>query len=406
MSGWYMQLYEAIEKTFFFTLARKIFGNLAFMFTFQVITLVWLYDAISGSNGSLTTFWLLAFITTGSFIFTLFYMNFLIVRPVKALRDKLTNINNKGADLATHLPEFTYDEFRELSGQYNQFVSRLESVLKEIHHKAELAANSTTEMSNSVQQSNQLGQQQISLTQNIFSLSEQVSSALNQIALNSQATYSATQDNIEKVQLSGTEIGAIVTKVREMTNLLGSFGETINGLKENSDNIRGILKMVEEFSDQTNLLALNAAIEAARAGEAGRGFAVVADEVRSLSLKVNDATRQISDFINQMNDLVSETNRESERLTEQSQAAEIAISNTQTLFNEMSGELCENQVQLSAIVAAVQQLETTQQHTHQSVQEIVELGSLASEQLDAAATSSKLVLAQTKDTQANLQQFI
>jgi methyl-accepting chemotaxis protein len=406
MSGWYMQLYEAVEKTFFFTLARKIFGNLAFMFAFQVLTLFWLYDALSANKSGLTGFWILAFIATGSFVFTLFYMNFLIVRPVRALRDTLTNINNKGADLASHLPEFTYDEFRELSGQYNVFVSRLEIALKEIHHKAELAADSTNEMSRSVQQSNDLGQQQMALTQSIFSLSEQVSTALNQIALNSQATYSATQDNIEKVQLSGTEIGAIVSKVRDMTNLLGSFGETINGLKENSDNIRGILKMVEEFSDQTNLLALNAAIEAARAGEAGRGFAVVADEVRSLSLKVNDATRQISDFINQMNDLVAETNRESERLTEQSQAAETAISNTQRLFNEMSGELCENQVQLSAIVAAVQQLETTQLQTHQSVQEIVELGSLASEQLAQAASNSGLVLAQTQDTKANLQQFI
>lgn len=406
MSSLYMQLYEKIEKTFFFTLTRKIFGNLSFLFAFQVITLIWLYQELTDNGHIDMSYWFIALISVGSFFFTCFYMHFLIVRPINALKKTLTDINEKGADLATHLPQFTFDEFRELSEQYNTFVSRLEALLKQVYEKAELAEMTNQNVTKSMTETNRIGEQQLALSNTIFTASEEVSQSLNQISQNTQMTFDANVENLSKVHTSANEIGNLVTKIQRMTELLGSFATTVGGLKENSDNIRKILTMVEEFSDQTNLLALNAAIEAARAGEAGRGFAVVADEVRSLSVKVNDATRQINDFINQMNTLVGETNRETEQLIEQSNSAESSIANTNDVFSQMTKELESNQSQLQEIVAAVHQLEHTQQQTHSSVQQIVELGHMAKDNITNANENSRELQCQTSDTKKDLEQFI
>ncbi|QUI62343.1 methyl-accepting chemotaxis protein [Pseudoalteromonas sp. A22] len=401
-----MRIYNFVEQTFFYTLSRKIVGNLGFLFLFQVISLVWLYSELAHSGASMGLFWLITIVIFAAFAFTVFYMRFLIVRPVQAMKESLERVNRQDGNLDAKLPQFTYDEFRDLSEQYNTFTTHLSVLLEKTYESAAAATQSNRDITSSMQSTAKYGQQQLSQGDTIIAASDQVSHSLQSIVHNTDQVYQANTESLHFVRGSSQSLTKLVAEVKQITTLLGNFSSTVSGLKENSENIRNILKMVEEFSDQTNLLALNAAIEAARAGEAGRGFAVVADEVRALSVKVNAATRQISDFINQMNVLVGETNQESEQLISHSSSAEKAISDTSQGFISMSDDFERNQAQLEEIVSAVHQLEETQKHTHQAVQQIVELGQQSKSQIDGALAECQSAQKLTETTQKELTRFV
>ena len=405
MSG-YMRIYNFIEQSFFFTLTRKIIGNLSFVFTFQAITLIWLYKSLTTQNADIGLFWLLTIIIIVGFVFTVFYMRFLIVRPVTAMRDTLIKINRDDANLAAKLPHFTYDEFREVSQQYNLFTEHLSQLLATIYQSSQDSVHSNDQVAESMQQTAQLSEQQINFSQTITSASNQICDSLQGIVTNTDSVHDVNSEHLGFVTHSANELTELVAQVKSIGQVLSKFSETITGLKQNSENIRSILKMVEEFSDQTNLLALNAAIEAARAGEAGRGFAVVADEVRTLSVKVSDATRQISDFINQMDSLVGQTNKDAEQLMSYSNNAETTISKTSHGFTQRLVEFEQNQQQLQQIVSAVHMLEQTQKQTHQSVEQIVKLGSQAKSQVDIALTDCQQSQLLSKQTQQQLKRFV
>lgn len=401
----YMKIYNYIEQTFFFTLTRKIVGNLSFVFLFQAITLFWLYQSLSEQQ-STELFWLLTLVIVMGFGFTLSYMRFLIVRPITAMRDTLIKINQQDANLAAKLPHFSYDEFRDLSTQYNTFTTHLGELLNTTYSSAEASANSNKAVTESMKNTDNSSEQQIHLSHSIINASMQITQSLQNIVINTDSVHNVNNEHLNFVKLSAKDLSALVEQVKLITNMLGSFSNTVAGLKENSENIRSILKMVEEFSDQTNLLALNAAIEAARAGEAGRGFAVVADEVRTLSIKVSGATRQISDFITQMNELVNETNKESEQLITHSNSAQSAISATSDGFSKMLNEFEQNQQQLKQIASAVHLLEQTQTQTHQSVEQIVELGEQAKQLIDTAVADSENSQQLSLQTQQQLKRFV
>ncbi|GEN38738.1 MAG: methyl-accepting chemotaxis protein [Pseudoalteromonas tetraodonis] len=401
-----MRIYNFLEQTLFYTLTRKIVGNLSFVFLFQAITLFWLHSSLTENQQSTGLFWALALLIIAGFIFTIFYMRFLIVRPVKAMRDTLININQQDANLAAKLPHFTFDEFRDLSEQYNQFTTHLNSLLSTTYSSAQESVQSNSQVTQSMQHTEQLSEQQINLSHTIINASNQITQSLQAIVSNTDSVHQVNNEHLNFVKLSAGELSKLVEQVRLINEMLGSFSKTIAGLKENSENIRSILKMVEEFSDQTNLLALNAAIEAARAGEAGRGFAVVADEVRTLSVKVSDATRQISDFITQMNELVNETNKESEQLINHSNNAQTSINTTSDGFGKMLNEFELNQQQLQQIANAVHLLEDTQNQTHESVEQIVALGEQAKQQIDTALHDSEQSQKLSQQTQQQLKRFV
>lgn len=396
-----MALYRFIEQNFFFTLNRKIAGNMLFIGIFFALAMYMAYPG-ADNNG---LWWLLLLSGLIAFLFTGFYLHHLIVRPVAALVSTLHESNNQGADLSQRLPAFTFDEFRTLSEEFNHFVAQLSDVLNNVHHQASNTHEINEQVSDAVKNTRVSLQDTEQRNKQIRRDSDEVIEYLAQIVQSSDQMGNVTHVAVDKAKVASVQMQQLNKQLAAIATLLDSFGATINGLQKNSENVRQILVMVEGFSDQTNLLALNAAIEAARAGDAGRGFAVVADEVRTLAAKVNDATKQISGFLNDMERLVRETKQESDSLTSQAQNARTQVNNTTDEFSLLQQELQAAQGGMQSINRNVSSLEQKYRQTHVHLSAIEQMTNQAYQQMAAIDGAAHKLLDGTATTQKQLERF-
>ncbi len=400
--GWFSSLYTTVERTFFDSLSKKIIGNIGFL---TIIFWLALYFAYPDTGGASSAWWTTLLLGTAAFLFTIGYLIYLIVRPVQALVQALQKANQKGTDLNHRLPAFTYDEFRTLSEEYNQFVSQLADLLTQLHQQAQHTHQINEQVSSAVKTTRSHLQATEQRSEQIRSESDHVLDQLAAIVSTGDQMNQIAQTTVTKAADASSGMQAISTQLSGIVQLLETFGATVEGLQKNSENVRQILQMVENFSDQTNLLALNAAIEAARAGDAGRGFAVVADEVRTLAAKVNEATRQISGFLNDMERLVRDTRAESERLNEQAGQAQQSIGMTANEFSKLQQQLSQAKQGVQQITGSVLDLEQSYQQTHQHLSAIEQGTTSAYQQMSSIETAGQTLLKATAETQQQLGRF-
>jgi len=406
----FWQLYDVIERTFFFTLTRKIIGNIAFLFLFQVANFYLFYQVASAPSGEQTSLFsamvTLFVLGTFSFAFTIFYLHYLIVRPVRALLDTLNDINHTQGDLSTRLPSFTRDEFREVSEAYNLFAGNLNTLVNQIYKDADKSSQASQVMASAVKDVNGQVATQKALSHTINESAHTVSTSIGDIASASDQVSSTNEQNLTSATSANENLLMSQQQITKITALLQQFSTTVKGLQDNAENVRSILSMVEGFADQTNLLALNAAIEAARAGDAGRGFAVVADEVRTLSAKVADATQKISHFLNDMEKLVGETQEESTRLVDASDEMQGNIKLTTDLFDKMMEDFRQNINAFQLILSSVNALQMQHEETTLKIEQITQLSDKIQSQMkvtnDEAEQANKLAQA----TRVGLKQFV
>ncbi|KLV05441.1 chemotaxis protein [Photobacterium aquae] len=219
------------------------------------------------------------------------------LRELNHVSDALADIANGEGDLTVRIETKTQDEVGKLAANFNQFVerqhamaSKLRDIAVELNKSAEVAAEAT------VQRTHNIRQQQDEITMVATAVTE-MASATQEIAGNAENTAKTAEEAVSMAGEGHRQASQSQNSIGNLANEVNSASGIIGELKEHALKISTILSTIRDIAEQTNLLALNAAIEAARAGEQGRGFAVVADEVRVLSQRTHVSTEEIQAMI-------------------------------------------------------------------------------------------------------------
>jgi methyl-accepting chemotaxis protein len=348
----------------------------------------------ANANKLIITTVIIAFIMVAIFIIIGYFLAGTAIKPIKVMASRLTDISHGEGDLTQRLSINSDDESGQMAQAFNHFVDSIDNIIG--HTKSSCA-----QMSKVADQSDSLSDELSRVVSHQVSSVDQVSKAFNEmvstsnvVATNCTTAADAAESSERQVQEGNRLIKETMTSLHGLQAEINDSNETMSILAKESENIVSILDTIKAIAAQTNLLALNAAIEAARAGEQGRGFAVVADEVRTLAGRTSVATDEIDKMLT---NLQQKTNVSADKMSQSVTVAQGSVdlaTETSTVFENIHQSVLDIKSRMTEISSSAEKQHHVAEEINTNVEMIhdgtVKSDALSNQVSESATTLNKL----------------
>lgn len=309
------------------------------------------------------------------------------VVPIKRMSQRMQEIAKGEADLTQTIQVERNDELGELADGFNRFLNRIRKLIQALGATSQQLAASADEVeASSIKMDKVILSQQAEIDQIAVAMNQLVGT-VEEVAGHAQEASSAAQTSGQETSSGTKQVRHVINSIKHQAQVIDETASEVEKLQEASQQIGEVMDVIRGVAEQTNLLALNAAIEAARAGEAGRGFAVVADEVRTLAARTHESTEQIQATIDELLERIGQAVSAMHASSEGSSQTVINAENAGNALESITLAIGNIESMNMQIAAATQEQSTTVDELNYNLERIVELSSSTSQSSQKVATS-------------------
>ncbi len=312
----------------------------------------------------------------------------LLVKPIEQTVDAIKNIAEGEGDLTQRLDDKRGDELGDLAGWFNRFIEKLQSIMSDLNRHTNDLSVSAEQLSRVSDETNSGMASQQMQTEQAATAMNQMAATVQEVARNAETAAASAGEAHSEASEGQRTVEESVSSIQQLSETVERASGVIGRLEQDSMEIGGVLDVIRNIAEQTNLLALNAAIEAARAGEQGRGFAVVADEVRTLASRTQKSTQEIQEMIERLQAASKEAVSAMGESTQQANTGAEFANKAGEVLQSISGSIMQISDMNTQIASASEEQSQVAEEINRNVVGISEIGEHTAQGAQQTASAS------------------